>query len=68
VIRPKSLFFGNWLTGTLVTGPFVLFVIWLVFWLNRGYSAAAPLGSDWPSVGTLRPGLRLEPAARSQSD
>jgi len=59
VIRPGALSLGNWMIGTAVTGPMVVAVIWIVFKLNRSASAATPLGSDWPSVGTLRPGLRL---------
>jgi NADH-quinone oxidoreductase subunit H len=55
VIRPGTLYLGNWVKGTLATGPIVLFAIWIVFWLNRSVSAAAPLGSDWPSVGPRRP-------------
>jgi NADH-quinone oxidoreductase subunit H len=67
VIRPGSLSLWNWVKGTLVTGPVVLVVIWLVFWVNRGYSAAAVIGADWPSVGPLRPGLRLGSPGRSST-
>jgi NADH-quinone oxidoreductase subunit H len=67
VIRPGQLSLWNWGKGTLVTGPIVLLVIWFVFRLNRGYSAAASLGSDWPSVGVLRPGLRLGAERRSSA-
>jgi NADH-quinone oxidoreductase subunit H len=67
VIRPGSLSLWNWVKGTLITGPIVVLAIWIVFRLNRGYSAAAPLGSDWPSVGVLRPGLRLGPSGRSST-
>ncbi len=63
VIRPGALSLGNWMIGTAVTGPMVVAVIWVVFKLNRSASAATPLGSDWPSVGTLRPGLRIGRAA-----
>jgi hypothetical protein len=57
----------NWVKGTLITGPIVLLAIWLVFRVNRGYSAAAVLGSDWPSVGPLRPGLRVGAPGRSST-
>src|SRR5262249_6030045 len=67
VIRPGSLSMWNWVKGTLITGPIVLFVIWLLFRVNRGYRAAAALGSDWPSVGPLRPGLRLGSPGRSST-
>jgi NADH-quinone oxidoreductase subunit H len=65
VIRPGSLSLWNWVKGTLITGPIVLLAIWIVFRANRGYSAAASLGSDWPSVGPLRPGPRLGSPGRS---
>ncbi len=67
VIRPESLSLWNWVKGTAITGPMVVAVIWIVFKLNRSASAAKPLGSDWPSVGTLRPGLRLGEAGRSST-
>ncbi len=55
VIRSGVLYLRNWIWGTLVTGPIVLFSIWIVFRLNRSASRSAPVGSDWPSVGTKRP-------------
>ncbi len=55
VIRPGTLYLGNWVKGTAITGPIVVAAIWLVFRLNRSVSAAEPLGSDWPSVGSRRP-------------
>jgi hypothetical protein len=47
------LTFGRWLIGSLVTGLIVAAAVWLVIGLNR----RDPLGSQWPSVGPVRPGL-----------
>jgi NADH-quinone oxidoreductase subunit H len=55
VIRPGSLFFWNWIWGTIWTSLIVIPAVWLVFWLNRRTSASAPLGSQWPTVGPMRP-------------
>ena len=43
----------------------VIPAVWLVFWLNRRTSASAPLGSEWPTVGSMRPEWTAV-AARSQ--
>jgi NADH-quinone oxidoreductase subunit H len=55
VIRPGSLFLRNWIWGTVWTSLILIPAVWLVFWLNRRTSASAPLGSQWPTVGPLRP-------------
>jgi NADH-quinone oxidoreductase subunit H len=55
VIRPGSLFLRNWIWGTIWTSLIIIPSIWLVFWLNRRASASAPLGSEWPTVGSMRP-------------
>jgi NADH-quinone oxidoreductase subunit H len=55
VIRPGSLFLRNWIWGTLWTSVILIPSIWIVFWLNRRTSASAPLGSEWPTVGPMRP-------------
>jgi NADH-quinone oxidoreductase subunit H len=55
VIRPGSLFLRNWIWGTVWTSLILIPAIWLVFWLNRRTSASAPLGSQWPTVGQIRP-------------
>jgi NADH-quinone oxidoreductase subunit H len=55
VIRPGSLFFWNWIWGTVWTSVVIVPSIWLVLWANRRARAALPLGSEWPTVGTLRP-------------
>jgi NADH-quinone oxidoreductase subunit H len=55
VIRPGSLFLRNWIWGTIWTSLIIIPSIWLVFWLNRRTSASAPLGSEWPTVGLMRP-------------
>jgi NADH-quinone oxidoreductase subunit H len=55
VIRPGSLFLRNWIWGTICTSMIIIPSIWLVFWLNRRASASAPLGSEWPTVGLMRP-------------
>ena len=44
VIRPGRCFLGNWIWGTVVTGPIVCSSIWLVFWLNRGRRAQGAAG------------------------
>lgn len=65
VIRPGSLTFFNWIKGTVVTGTIVVFAVWLVLLVNRRASARAPLGSDWPTVGSSHPGVAaLESAGR----
>jgi NADH-quinone oxidoreductase subunit H len=64
VIRPGTLTLINWLKGTVVTGILVVLAVYLVFLINRRTSAAHPLGSEWPTVGTIRRGTsRVEPAA-----
>ncbi|MFI5461207.1 MAG: NADH-quinone oxidoreductase subunit NuoH [Isosphaerales bacterium] len=55
VIRPDSLTLGNWLLGTVVTGVIVLLAVWAVLRLNRRTAASAPLGAEWPTVGSIRP-------------
>ena len=55
VVRPGSLFLRNWIWGTIWTSLIIIPSIWLVFWLNRRASANAPLGSEWPTVGLMRP-------------
>jgi NADH-quinone oxidoreductase subunit H len=55
VIRPGSLFLRNWIWGTMWTSLILLPAVWAVFWLNRRTSASAPLGSQWPTVGPMRP-------------
>jgi NADH-quinone oxidoreductase subunit H len=56
VIRPTYLTFANWLTGTLVTGVLVVLSVYIILLLNRKATAAHPLGSEWPTVGSFRPG------------
>jgi NADH-quinone oxidoreductase subunit H len=55
VIRPGSLFVRNWIWGTVWTSLILIPAIWLVFWLNRRTAASAPLGAEWPTVGSVRP-------------
>jgi NADH-quinone oxidoreductase subunit H len=55
VIRPDSLSFWNWLKGTVITGPLVLLAVWVVLQVNRRIAAGTPLGSEWPTVGAIRP-------------
>jgi NADH-quinone oxidoreductase subunit H len=55
VIRPGSLFFKNWVRGTFWTSVVLIPAIWFVFWINRRTAASAPLGSEWPTVGPMRP-------------
>jgi NADH-quinone oxidoreductase subunit H len=53
VIRPGYLTFGNWLWGFVVTGLLVAAAVFVVFRINRRVSSAAPLGSEWPTVGPI---------------
>jgi hypothetical protein len=55
VIRPGYLTLGRWALGSLATGAILLVALVLVFVLNRQTAAASPLGTEWPSVGPLRP-------------
>jgi len=55
VIKPGSLTLGHWLLGTVVTGAIVVLAVWLVLTLNRRTPASAPLGAEWPTVGSIRP-------------
>jgi len=55
VIRPGSLTLGHWLLGTVVTGAIVVVAVWIVLRLNRRTAASAPLGAEWPTVGSIRP-------------
>jgi len=64
VIRPGSLRLGNWLWGTVVTGAIVVLAVWVVLRLNRRTAASAPLGSEWPTVGSIRPLWPLRPLGR----
>jgi NADH-quinone oxidoreductase subunit H len=62
VIRPQSLTLWNWIRGSVVTGFLVVVGVWLVLRINRRSAAAAPLGTDWPTVG---PFGRAETALRA---
>ena len=64
VIRPGALRLGNWLLGTVVTGAVVVLAVWIVLWLNRRTAASAPLGSEWPTVGSIRPVWPVRPIGR----
>ena len=43
---------------------FLIAAVWIVVAVNRRTSARAPLGSEWPSVGQVRPGFGIETASR----
>jgi NADH-quinone oxidoreductase subunit H len=58
VIRPGDLTFTNWVWGTVITGLIVVLAIWVVLLVNRRTKAGAPLGSEWPTVGSFAPGLK----------
>ncbi len=64
VIRPGTLTLWNWLVGvfwtTLVLVPAIVFV----FWANRRTTALEPLGTEWPTVGPIRPGFGMRTAER----
>jgi NADH-quinone oxidoreductase subunit H len=55
VMRAGSMSFGRWLVGTMVTGVILLVTIGVVLMVNRRSRAAEPLGTEWPSVGRVRP-------------
>jgi NADH-quinone oxidoreductase subunit H len=65
VIRPGSLTLGRWFWGSVITGVMVAGAVFLVITINRRTSASAPLGTEWPSVGTLRPGFGFRAEGRS---
>ena len=57
VIRgEEALTLINWFKGTVVTGVLVVLAVYVVFLINRRTSAAHALGSEWPTVGAMRPG------------
>ncbi len=47
---------GRWAVGTLVTLPMVVAAIAVVVLLNRRTATRNLLGTEWPSVGRVRPG------------
>jgi NADH-quinone oxidoreductase subunit H len=55
VVRPGYLSLGRWFWGSLVTGVMLLVAVGVVILVNRKTRAAEPLGSEWPSVGPVRP-------------
>jgi NADH-quinone oxidoreductase subunit H len=55
VMRPGYMGIRNWLWGTLATGVIVLIALVVVVLVNRRTKAAEPLGTEWPSVGPVRP-------------
>lgn len=55
VLRAGYVGLGRWLLGTAVTGAILLVAIVAVFVVNRRTAASEPLGTEWPSVGGLRP-------------
>ncbi len=64
VIRPGSLTMWNWFLGTCTTALVLVLAIVLVFWANRRETAREPLGSEWPTVGPVHPGLGLRSVGR----
>ena len=48
---------GRWVVGTLVTLPIVVAAIAVVVLLNRRTATRNLLGTEWPSVGRVRPGF-----------
>jgi NADH-quinone oxidoreductase subunit H len=54
VIRPGGLMLSNWIWGFVVTLVLVVLAVYLVFLINRKATARVLLGSEWPSVGSLR--------------
>jgi NADH-quinone oxidoreductase subunit H len=64
VIRPGYLTLGNWIKGFAVTGVMTVLTVYVVFLVNRRLSAAAPLGSEWPTIGAIRTRAAANAAAR----
>jgi NADH-quinone oxidoreductase subunit H len=66
VIRRGYLTFWSWLLGSVVTGLILLVALVVVFAVNRRTAAAEPLGTEWPSVGPVKPpGLAIRTVVRS---
>jgi NADH-quinone oxidoreductase subunit H len=55
VIRAGYVSPLRWLMGTAVTGGILLVAIAVVFAVNRKTSSAEPLGTEWPTVGAVKP-------------
>jgi NADH-quinone oxidoreductase subunit H len=55
VIRPGYMSFWHWFWGSVVTGLILLVAIAVVLLVNRRTTAAEPLGTEWPSVGPVKP-------------
>ena len=64
MLRPGYLSLGNWLWGWLATGILVVAAVAIIVAVNRRTAARVPLGTEWPSVGRLRPGLGMRTMAR----
>ncbi len=64
VIRPGYLTFWHWFWGSLATGLLVIGAAAVIVIVNRHTTARAPLGTEWPSVGRLRPGLGMRTLIR----
>jgi NADH-quinone oxidoreductase subunit H len=64
VVRPGHLTLGNWLWGWLATGILVVAAVAIIVAVNRRTAARVPLGTEWPSVGRVRPGLGMRTMAR----
>jgi NADH-quinone oxidoreductase subunit H len=66
VIRPGYVSLGRWFLGSAVTGVLLLVAVAVVFVVNRRTTSAEPLGTQWPSVGPLRPpALRVRSVIRN---
>ncbi len=55
VIRRGYVDLWHWLLGSAVTGSILLVALVVVFAVNRRTPGSEPLGTEWPSVGGLRP-------------
>jgi NADH-quinone oxidoreductase subunit H len=64
VLRPGYLALGNWVMGLGVTGVLVVLAVYVVVLVNRRVSASAPLGSEWPTIGPIRPRTAAGPGGR----
>jgi NADH-quinone oxidoreductase subunit H len=55
VIRRGYVDLWHWFLGSVVTGLMLLVALVVVFAVNRRTPSSEPLGTEWPSVGRLRP-------------
>ncbi len=66
VMRRGYLSIGSWLWGSVVTAVILGIALLVVFAVNKRTKEAEPLGSEWPSVGPVKPpALAIRTAVRN---